>query len=317
MSDIIDKKYFIDNKNRLFYANNWYDDLYLNFDEIDDCLNVFNNSRVYSNFNDGENFSTIEDLFCSFLNNGQWDIYALIKKLDLSVDNYLDYTYANDDIVEQIENKEITNLSELADDYLLDFLNNWFVNTKTIPAWIFTDTEILAKDFPYYSTTCSLKNYSSAGDTYWYPGDSSEDSPDSVFWIDRKTFDNVFGTPNDSRYNVLEQSIKLFENWANGEIYGLTISEWNPEKDCWEDEEHIGRFIGEDYYSIEKLIEEEHIIIESSSDLNGLENLDLFSKKPFRIELNDGIIEERNRQKEFLDKQPKLFSNEELDKCNC
>ena len=62
--------------------------------------------------------------------------------------------------------------------------------------------------------TISIRNYSSAGD-YFYDkmSDTSENTPDEVFWIDRKTFEE-WGTPENRRDKVFDDMRKTFEDWA-------------------------------------------------------------------------------------------------------
>lgn len=294
MSDKIESRYYFDKNGTLYYSENWYDTNYLEFSEYDDSLNAYSNLKDYSRIRDGENFNSIEELFIGFINDGQYNLHKLINKLKLTIDDYKDYT----EVDESVES-----ISDLTDDELTSFLTDWYSEYNRIPAWVFTDTSILSENHSYYSTSCSITNYSCAGNTYWNPDNIDEDEPDFVFWIDKQTF-NDYGVIEDSRYDHLRCSIKVFENWANGYVFGLTTQTWDEQRDCWTEEDNIGGFLG-NYYDIERLIEEDN-----KGDINYIDNLEdaHFDKKPFPVEMNNSILYERKRQKEWEDRnQLKLF----------
>ena len=103
--------------------------------------------------------------------------------------------------------------------------------------------------------------------------------------------------------NDLKSSIKEFESWANGYIFGLTTQIWDEQRDCWTEEDNIGGFLG-DYYDIERLIED------NKGEISYIDNLEdtHFDKKPFPVEMNHSILYERKRQKEWEERnQLKLF----------
>ena len=116
--------------------------------------------------------------------------------------------------------------------------------------------------------TISIRNYSSAGD-YFYDkmSDTSENTPDEVFWIDRKTFEE-WGTPEDRHDKVFDDMRKTFEDWANGRVYGVSYQEWQEDKLCWTDEEHIGGFLGDTFYSLEKILAKALCPVEAVNNLS-------------------------------------------------
>lgn len=271
MNDKIESRYYFDKNGTLCYSENWYDTGCLNFSEYyNDSLNAYSNLIDYCSIMDGENFNSIEGLFRMFVTDGQYNLQRLIDKLELTIDDYKDYT----EVDESIES-----ISELTTNELIDFLTDWYSEYRRIPAWIFTDTAILSENHPYYSTSCSITNYSSAGDTYWNPDNVDDDEPDFVFWVDRKNLSSIDN--EDARYDQLKNSIKDFENWNNGYTFGLTTQTWDEQRDCWIDEYSTCGFLGDEYYNIEELINEMN-----GHEVKYVNNLEdtYFDRKPFPVD---------------------------------
>lgn len=307
MSDVCQKGYFLDKNGKLHYAESVYDGDGFDYDDFCDGLQVYSNDRDHRSCGDGEHFKSVEQLFSGFVNDGQFNVKKLAEKLNVTVDDYCEYDWAAEDIKERVENGETVTINDISDDELKEYFAERYPDICMIPAFVFTDRELLAENFPYYSTGIRMRNYSCAGPTFWDSGYDSEDQePDAVMWIDRETFEKSWGTAEENRFEQLENTIKTFQDWANGNVFGLRWRDWDEEKDCWTEEDSVWGFVGEDYYDLEILLVEEYeptvtegvrrpIVktFESLDKMSGM--LDHLPKKPFSVEMNDGVLLARER----------------------
>ena len=295
---MIEQGYFITKNGKIVHAENWYDWRSSNYEL--DGMHVYSNNRDLCSHGQGKNISSIDSLFRCLISENQFNIKKLAERIG---DDLKDALYGED------KDKAIKDLDE---DVLKEALYDWSTCVD-IPGYVFTDKSLFAENFPTYCMTISIRNYSSAGD-YFYDkmSDTSEDTPDEVFWIDRKTFEE-WGTPEDRRDEVFDDMRKTFEDWANGRVYGVSYQEWQEDKVCWADEEHVGNFLGDSYYSLEK------ILADALCPVEAVDNLKDANEKTgchaFDPSLNEGVLYERKRIQEELEKQPKLFTDEELAEC--
>lgn len=295
---MIEQGYFITKDGNVVHAENWYDECSSSYEF--EGLHIYSNNRDLCSHGQGKNISSLDSLFRCLLSENQFNIKKLAERIGDDLKDSLDAEYRN---------KAIKNLDE---DVLKEAIYEWSTCVD-IPGYVFTDKSLFAENFPTYYMTISIRNYSSAGD-YFYDkmSDTSDDVPDEVFWIDRKTFEE-WGTPEDRRDEVFDDMRKTFEDWANGRVYGVSYQEWQEDKLCWADEEHVGGFIGESFYSLEKILADALCPVETADNLKDAN--EKTGCHAFDPSLNDGVLYERARVQAELDKQPKLFTDEELAEC--
>lgn len=295
---MIEQGYFITKDGKIVHAENWYDECSSNYEL--DGMHVYSNNRDLCSHGQGKNISSIDSLFRCLISENQFNIKKLAERIG---DDLKDALYG------EYKDKAIKDLDE---DVLKEALYDWSTCTD-IPGYVFTDKSLFAENFPTYYMTISIRNYSCAGD-YFYDkmSDTSEDTPDEVFWIDRKTFEE-WGTPEDRRDEVFDDMRKTFEDWANGRVYGVSYQEWQEDKLCWADEEHVGNFLGDSYYSLEKILADALCPVEAVDSLKDAN--EKTGCHAFDPSFNEGVLYERKRVQEELEKQPKLFTDEELTEC--
>ena len=295
---MIEQGYFITKDGNVVHAENWYDECSSGYEF--EGLHIYSNNRDLCSHGQGKNISSLDSLFRCLLSENQFNIKKLAERIGDDLKDSLDAEYRN---------KAIKNLDE---DVLKEAIYEWSTCVD-IPGYVFTDKSLFAENFPTYYMTISIRNYSSAGD-YFYDkmSDTSDDVPDEVFWIDRKTFEE-WGTPEDRRDEVFDDMRKTFEDWANGRVYGVSYQEWQEDKLCWADEEHVGGFLGDSFYSLEKILADALCPVEAADNLEDAN--EKTGCHAFDPSLNDGVLYERARVQAELDKQPKLFTDEELAEC--
>lgn len=296
---MIEQGYFITKYGKIIYAENWVDECFSDYDF--DGLHIYSNNRDLCSYGQGKNIKSLDGLFRCLISEGQFNIKKLAERIGDEFKDYLDDEY---------KDKAIKDIDE---DILEDAIQIWS-EYADIPGYVFTDKSLFAENFPTYYMTISIRNYSSAGD-YFYDKmpDTSENTPDEVFWIDRKTFEE-WGTPEDRRDKVFNDMRKTFEDWANGQVYGVSYQEWQEDKHCWTEEEHIGGFIGESFYDLKVLLTEVVGTVEKADNLDDAN--EKVSGHAFDPSLNDGVLYERACiQAEFDSQQPMLFTKEELKEC--
>lgn len=296
---MIEQGYFITKDGKIVHAENWYDECSSSYEF--EGLHIYSNNRDLCSHGQGKNISSLDSLFRCLLSENQFNIKKLAERI-------------GNDLMEFVPefSEQVMPLLDYSEDVLKDTIEKW-AEYNDIPGYVFTDKSLFAENFPTYYMTISIRNYSSAGD-YFYDkmSDTSDDVPDEVFWIDRKTFEE-WGTPEDRRDEVFDDMRKTFEDWANGRVYGVSYQEWQEDKLCWADEEHVGGFLGDSFYSLEK------ILADALCPVEAVDNLKDANEKTgchaFDPNLNEGVLYERARVQAELDKQPKLFTDEELAEC--
>lgn len=299
----INKGYLVTKNGKIVYAENWYDEI-ADYDLFNEGLHVFSNEYNHCSFGDGKEFKNLGSLFRSFLHDKQYNI----KKLAESIKDELIEVSENfdEDIQTALKADKIGDISE---SNLIDLIEEWS-EYYDIPAKVFSNSELFAENFPYYCCAIYRKCYSNAGDSYYSKVDDG--TVDAVFWVDRTTVDS-WGTAEEDRADMMTGIIKTFEDWANGNCYGISYRIWDEEKLCWTEEEHVGGFLGSDFYNLEKICED---ALEDAAEIKELsEANELTGSHAFDQELNDGVLYERARIQAELDKQPKLFTDEELAEC--
>ena len=295
---MIKQGYFITKYGEIIHAENWVDESFSDYDF--DGLHIYSNNRDLRSYGQGKNIKSLNGLFRCLISEGQFNIKKLAERIGDELKDCLDDEYkdkAIKDIDESVLEDAIQIWSEYAD----------------IPGYVFTDKSLFAENFPTYYMTVCVRSFSSAGDYYYNRmSDTSDETPDEVFWVDRETFE-AMEIPEDGRDEALDDMLKTFEDWTNGRIYGLSYQKWQEDKHCWTEEEHIGGFIGESFYDLKVLLTEVVGTVEKA------DNLDDANEKAgghaFDPSLNDGVLYERARVQAELDKQPKLFTEEELKEC--
>ena len=297
---MIEQGYFITKDGKIVHAENWYDECMNDMEFFCEGLHIYSNNRDLCSYGQGKNISSLGSLFRCLLSENQFNIKKLAERIGDGLKDSLDSEYRN---------KAIKNLDE---DILKEAIYEWSTCVD-IPGYVFTDKSLFAENFPTYYMTISIRNYSSAGD-YFYDKmpDTSENTPDEVFWIDRKTFEE-WGTPENRRDKVFDDMRKTFEDWANGQVYGVSYQEWQEDKLCWADEEHVAGFLGDTFYSLEKILAEALCPVEAVNNLSDAN--EKTGCHAFDPSLNEGVLYERACIQAKLDKQPKLFTNEELTEC--
>lgn len=295
---MIKQGYFITKYGEIIYAENWVDEGFSDYDF--DGLHIYSNNRDLRSYGQGKNIKSLDGLFRCLISEGQFNIKKLAERIGDELKDYLDDEYkdkAIKDIDESVLEDTIQIWSEYAD----------------IPGYVFTDKSLFAENFPTYYMTINIRNYSSAGD-YFYDkmSDTSDETPDEVFWIDRETFE-AMGISEDDRDEVFNDMRKTFEDWANGRIYGLSYQKWQEDKHCWTEKEHIGGFIGESFYDLKVLLTNVVGTVEETDSLDDAN--EKAGGHAFDPSLNDGVLYEQARVQAELDKQPKLFTDEELAEC--
>ena len=295
---MIEQGYFITKYGEIIHAENWVDEGFSDYDF--DGLHIYSNNYDLRSYGQGKNIKSLNGLFRCLISEGQFNIKKLAERIGDELKDYLDDEYkdkAIKDIDESVLEDAIQIWSEYAD----------------IPGYAFTDKSLFAENFPTYYMTVCVRSFSNAGDYYYNRmSDTSDETPDEVFWIDRETFETM-GISEDDRDEALDGMLKTFEDWANARIYGLSYQKWQEDKHCWTEEEHIGGFIGESFYDLKVLLTDVVGTVEKT------DNLDDANEKAgghaFDPSLNDGVLYERARVQAELDKQPKLFTEEELKEC--
>ena len=297
---MIEQGYFITKDGNIVHAENWYDECADDMEFFCEGLHIYSNNRGTRSYGQGKNISSLGSLFHCLLSEGQFNIKKLAECIGDDLKDSLDAEY---------KSKAIKNLDE---DVLKEAIYEWSTCVD-IPGYVFTDKSLFTENFPTYYMTISIRNYSSAG-VYFYDkmSNTSDGVPDEVFWIDRKTFEE-WGTPEDRRDEVFDDMRKTFEDWANGRVYGVSYQEWQEDKLCWADEEHVGGFIGESFYSLEKILADALCLVEAADNLKDAN--EKTGCHAFDPRLNDGVLYERTRVQAELDKQPKLFTDKEFAEC--
>lgn len=300
--------YLVTSEGKLKYVENWYDECPMDADFFAEGLNLFSNYRERSSFADGNSYSSVESVFRQFVADKQFDIKKLVKKLKLTIKDY--YEYDNEE--------EIKNIEDLSVEKLTDYLTDYWCEWNTIPAWIFTDKEILADNFPYFCSSVSLRNYSCAGDWFYDIGSMSDNEPDMICWLERKVLVDEWGCDASAGYDRLGELLGWYQDWANGNVYGLSYRNWDTESKCWSEIENIGGFLGDDNYDIEKIVTSQWMA--TKDDIIPVTTLEEINKEygfdAYPVELNDGVLYERQRIEKLREElQPKLFSEEELISC--
>ena len=295
---MIKQGYFITKYGEIIYAENWVDEGFSDYDF--DGLHIYSNNRDLSSYGQGKNIKSLDGLFRCLISEGQFNIKKLAERIGNEFKDYLDEEYkdkAIKDIDENVLEDAIQIWSEYAD----------------IPGYVFTDKSLFAENFPTYYMTVCVRSFSNAGDYYYNRmSDTSDETPDEVFWIDRETFE-AMEIPEDGRDEVLDDMLKTFEDWANARIYGLSYQKWQEDKLCWTEEEHIGGFIGKSFYDLKVLLTDVVGTVEETDSLDDAN--EKAGGHAFDPSLNDGVLYERARVQAELDKQPKLFTDEELAEC--
>ena len=295
---MIKQGYFITKYGEIIHAENWVDEGFSDYDF--DGLHIYSNNRDLRSYGQGKNIKSLDGLFRCLISEGQFNIKKLAERIGDEFKDYLDDEYkdkAIKDIDENVLEDTIQIWSEYAD----------------IPGYVFTDKSLFAENFPTYYMTVCVRSFSNAGDYYYNRmSDTSDETPDEVFWVDRETFE-VMEIPEDGRDEALDDMLKTFEDWANARIYGLSYQKWQEDKLCWTEEEHIGGFIGESFYDLKVLLTDVVGTVEETDSLDDAN--EKAGGHAFDPSLNDGVLYERARVQAELDKQPKLFTDEELAEC--
>lgn len=295
---MIKQGYFITKYGEIIHAENWVDESFSDYDF--DGLHIYSNNRDLCSYGQGKNIKSLDGLFRCLLSENQFNIKKLAERIGDGLKDSLDAEYRN---------KAIKNLDE---DILKEAIYEWSTCVN-IPGYVFTDKSLFAENFPTYYMTVCVRSFSSAGDYYYNRmSDTSDETPDEVFWIDRETFE-AMGISEDDRDEALDDMLKTFEDWANARIYGLSYQKWQEDKHCWTEKEHIGGFIGRSFYDLKVLLTEVAGTVEKADNLddaNGKAGCHAFDPS-----FNDGVLYERARVQAELDKQPKLFTDEELAEC--
>ena len=295
---MIKQGYFITKYGEIIHAENWVDEGFSDYDF--DGLHIYSNNRDLRSYGQGKNIKSLDGLFRCLISEGQFNIKKLAERIGDEFKDYLDDEYkdkAIKDIDENVLEDAIQIWSEYAD----------------IPGYVFTDKSLFAENFPTYYMTVCVRSFSNAGDYYYNRmSDTSDETPDEVFWVDRETFE-VMEIPEDGRDEALDDMLKTFEDWANARIYGLSYQKWQEDKLCWTEEEHIGSFIGESFYDLKVLLTDVVGTVEETDSLDDAN--EKAGGHAFDPSLNDGVLYERARVQAELDKQPKLFTDEELAEC--
>ena len=295
---MIKQGYFITKYGEIIYAENWVDEGFSDYDF--DGLHIYSNNRDLRSYGQGKNIKSLDGLFRCLISEGQFNIKKLAERIGDEFKDCLDDEYkdkAIKDIDESVLEDAIQIWSEYAD----------------IPGYVFTDKSLFAENFPTYYMTVCVRSFSNAGDYYYNRmSDTSDETPDEVFWVDRETFE-VMEIPEDDRDEALDDMLKTFEDWANARIYGLSYQKWQEDKHCWTEKEHIGGFIGKSFYDLKVLLTDVVGTVEKADNLDDAN--EKVSGHAFDPSFNDGVLYERARVQAELDKQPKLFTDEELAEC--
>lgn len=295
---MIEQGYFITKYGEIIHAENWEDEWSSIYDF--DGLHIYSNNHDLCSYGQGKNIKSLDGLFRCLISEGQFNIRKLAEHIGEKL---------RDALTDEYKDQAIKDLDE---DVLEDALQEWSTYTD-IPGYVFTDKSLFMENFPTYYMTISFRNYSCAGD-YFYDRmpDTSDEIPDAVFWIDRETFE-AWETPEDHRDEVLDDMRKAFEDWANGRIYGLSYQKWQEDKACWTEEDHIGGFLGESFYSLEAILTDAVGTVEAADSLADAN--EKTGDHAFDPSLNDGVLYERARIAELDKQQLRLFADEELTEC--
>ena len=295
---MIEQGYFITKYGEIIHAENWVDEGFSDYDF--DGLHIYSNNRDLRSYGQGKNIKSLDGLFRCLISEGQFNIKKLAERIGDELKDYLDDEY-KDKAIKDIDESVLEDAIQIWSEY------------GDIPGYVFTDKSLFAENFPTYYMTVCVRSFSSAGDYYYNRmSDTSDETPDEVFWIDRETFE-AMGISEDDRDEALDGMLKTFEDWANARIYGLSYQKWQEDKHCWTEEEHIGGFIGRSFYDLKVLLTEVVGTVEKADNLDDAN--EKVSGHAFDPSLNDGVLYERARVQAELDKQPKLFTEEELKEC--
>lgn len=295
---MIEQGYFITKYGEIIHAENWVDEGFSDYDF--DGLHIYSNNHDLCSYGQGKNIKSLEGLFRCLISEGQFNIKKLAERIGDEFKDYLDDEY-KDKAIKDIDESVLEDAIQIWSEY------------GDIPGYVFTDKSLFAENFPTYYMTVCVRSFSSAGDYYYNRmSDTSDETPDEVFWVDRETFE-AMEIPEDGRDEVLDDMLKTFEDWANARIYGLSYQKWQEDKHCWTEEEHIGGFIGESFYDLKVLLTDVVGTVEKADNLDDAN--EKVSGHAFDPSLNDGVLYERARVQAELDKQPKLFTEEELKEC--
>ena len=295
---MIEQGYFITKYGEIIHAENWVDEGFSDYDF--DGLHIYSNNHDLCSYGQGKNIKSLEGLFRCLISEGQFNIKKLAERIGDEFKDYLDDEY-KDKAIKDIDESVLEDAIQIWSEY------------GDIPGYVFTDKSLFAENFPTYYMTVCVRSFSNAGDYYYNRmSDTSDETPDEVFWVDRETFE-AMEIPEDGRDEVLDDMLKTFEDWANARIYGLSYQKWQEDKHCWTEEEHIGGFIGESFYDLKVLLTDVVGTVEKADNLDDAN--EKVSGHAFDPSLNDGVLYERARVQAELDKQPKLFTEEELKEC--
>ena len=295
---MIEQGYFITKYGEIIHAENWVDECSSDYDF--DGLHIYSNNYDLRSYGQGKNIKSLDGLFRCLISEGQFNIKKLAERIGDELKDYLDDEY-KDKAIKDIDESVLEDAIQIWSEY------------GDIPGYVFTDKSLFAENFPTYYMTVCVRSFSSAGDYYYNRmSDTSDETPDEVFWIDRETFE-AMGISEDDRDEALDGMLKTFEDWANARIYGLSYQKWQEDKHCWTEEEHIGGFIGESFYDLKVLLTDVVGTVEKADNLDDAN--EKVSGHAFDPSLNDGVLYERARVQAELDKQPKLFTDEELAEC--
>ena len=295
---MIKQGYFITKYGEIIHAENWVDESFSDYDF--DGLHIYSNNRDLCSYGQGKNIKSLNGLFRCLISEGQFNIKKLAERIGDELKDYLDDEY-KDKAIKDIDESVLEDAIQIWSEY------------GDIPGYVFTDKSLFAENFPTYYMTVCVRSFSSAGDYYYNRmSDTSDETRDEVFWIDRETFE-AMGISEDGRDEALDDMLKTFEDWTNGRIYGLSYQKWQEDKHCWTEEEHIGGFIGKSFYDLKVLLTEVVGTVEKADNLDDAN--EKISGHAFDPSLNDGVLYERARVQAELDKQPKLFTDEELAEC--
>ena len=295
---MIEQGYFITKYGEIIHAENWVDEGFSDYDF--DGLHIYSNNHDLCSYGQGKNIKSLEGLFRCLISEGQFNIKKLAERIGDEFKDYLDDEY-KDKAIKDIDESVLEDAIQIWSEY------------GDIPGYVFTDKSLFAENFPTYYMTVCVRSFSNAGDYYYNRmSDTSDETPDEVFWVDRETFE-AMEIPEDGRDEVLDDMLKTFEDWANARIYGLSYQKWQEDKHCWTEEEHIGGFIGESFYDLKVLLTDVVGTVEKADNLDDAN--EKVSGHAFDPSLTDGVLYERARVQAELDKQPKLFTEEELKEC--
>ena len=282
MSDIISKGYFVTKDNQIIYAENWYD-ADSDYIEFNDGLNVYSDMRDMSSWGDGKEYKSLSGLFCTFLQDGQFNIKKLAKLVEEELIDYIPKEYE-----ENIEEKNINGISE---EDLKEMLEQWSLDYD-IPSFVFSQQDLFTDNFPYCCKAVRIRNYSNAGD-YFFDIVCDDNPPDMVFWVDYDTIASI-GVSEENIDTCITQAINTFGDWINGHIFGITYQIWDEDEAIWSEEESIGGFLGDEYYDIVEILKEE-----SSDSITEVASLDEANEKTglhaFDVSYNNGVRYERSR----------------------